>query len=224
MLVKNWMSRSVVTIDPDAFIQDAVDLLEEHKIHMLPVTEKGKLIGIVTERDFIRASVFGTSIRKNKDLDKDYKLKIREIMTPNPITIPIDYTMDETAEKLLSFKILGAPVVDPDGKMIGTITQTDIFRALILFTGSVKKGIQFSLDVVNRSGCIRDVTELVRTHGGRISSIITSRERSAEGYIRLYVKAYDFDTQGLARFKEVLKKRVGLLYLMDYTNNVREIY
>ena len=56
MLVKNWMSKNVITIDADDSMQHAIKLLKEHKINLLPVMKKGKLAGVITDRDLKKSS------------------------------------------------------------------------------------------------------------------------------------------------------------------------
>lgn len=148
MLVKNWMSKPAITIDAGASMNDAIKLLKTHNIKMLPVMEKGKLVGIVTDRDLKRASASdATSLEIHELLYLISKIKINEIMTKKPITVPEDYTVEETAEILLKHNISGVPVIDQYRDVIGTITQNDIFRILISLTGVAKRGIQFGLEV-----------------------------------------------------------------------------
>jgi len=143
MLVKNWMSKDVITVDVNDSMQYAIRLLKEHNIRGLPVMQNGKLVGIVTDRDLKRASASdATTLEIHELLYLISKIKIKEIMTKNPITIPLDYTIDEAAAILLDNKLSGAPVVDNEGKVVGVITQTDIFRVLVSFTDEKKAGIQ----------------------------------------------------------------------------------
>ena len=82
MLVKNWMSKPAITIDIDAFMNDAIKLLKNHNIKMLPVMEKGRLVGIVTDRDLKRASASdATTLEIHELLYLISKIKIKEIMT-----------------------------------------------------------------------------------------------------------------------------------------------
>lgn len=69
---------------------------------------------------------------------------VRNWMTKDPITVPPDYTVEETAQILLENKISGAPVVDDMGQIVGVITQTDLFKVLVSLTGLNKKGISFA--------------------------------------------------------------------------------
>ena len=142
MLVGNWMTKDVISVDVNDSMQDATRLIRKHKIKRLPVMEKGKLVGIVTDRDLKRASASDvTTLEIHELLFLISEIKIGDIMTKDPITIPLDYTIDEAAQILLEHKLSGAPVVDDEGQVAGVITQTDIFRVLVLFTGVKKAGI-----------------------------------------------------------------------------------
>jgi len=132
LLVENWMNPNVVTVDADDSMLDATKLLKEHNIRHLPVLEKGKLVGVITDRDLKRASPSdATALEAHELLYLIANIKVREIMTKNPITVPYNYTIEEAAELLLQARISGMPVVDKDGDVIGTITQTDLFKVLI---------------------------------------------------------------------------------------------
>jgi acetoin utilization protein AcuB len=142
MLVKNWMSKKLITADIDDTMMNAVKLLKEHNIRMLPVMKKGKLVGVVTDRDLKEASASDAkSLEIHEIINLKNKTKVSEIMTKNPITVAPDYTVEETVEIFLNNKISGAPVVDQKGELVGTITQTNIFKALLSLTALSKKYI-----------------------------------------------------------------------------------
>jgi len=225
MLVKNWMSKPAVTIDADASMHDAIKLLKNHNIKMLPVMEKGNLVGIVTDRDIKRASASdATSLEIHELLYLISKIKIREVMTKNPITVPQDYTVEETAEILLKHNISGVPVVDQFSDVIGTITQNDIFRILISLTGAEKRGIQFGVEVEDRPGSIKEVTDIIREYGGRMASILTSYDMAPEGYRRVYIRMYGIDRFKINKLKEAIGEKASLLYLIDRREVHRETF
>ena len=225
MLVKNWMSKPVITIDADASMNDAIKLLKNHNIKMLPVMEKGKLVGIVTDRDLKRASASdATSLEIHELLYLISKIKIREIMTQNPITVPQDYTVEETAEILLKHNISGVPVIDQYREVVGTITQNDIFKILISLTGAEKKGIQFGVEVEDRPGSIKEVTDIIREYGGRMASILTSYDMAPEGYRRVYIRMYGIDRFKINKLKEAIEEKASLLYLVDRREVHRETF
>ena len=118
---------------------------------MLPVMKNSKLVGIVTDRDLKRASPSdANTLEVHELLFLISKIKVKEIMTENPVTLPFDFTVEEAAEVLLEKKISGAPVVDGKGKVIGAITKGDLFRVLIALTGVGKRGRQFAFVVEDR--------------------------------------------------------------------------
>ncbi|HUV76553.1 MAG TPA: CBS and ACT domain-containing protein [Desulfobacterales bacterium] len=225
MLVKNWMSKPAITIDVEDSMNDAIKLLKKHDIKMLPVMKKGKLCGIVTDRDIKRASASeATSLEIHELLYLISNIKLKDIMTKNPITIPFDYTIEETAEILLKHKISGAPVIGQYGDVLGAITQNDIFRVIISLTGSERKGIQFGLEVEDRAGSVKEVVDTIREYGGRMASILTSYDLSPKGFRRVYIRMYGIDRFKLNNLKEALRKKATLLYMVDRREISRETY
>ncbi|UCF94928.1 MAG: CBS domain-containing protein [Desulfobacterales bacterium] len=225
MLVKYWMSKEVVTVDADDSMQDALKLIKQHQIRMLPVLRNGKLVGIVTDRDLKRASASdATTLDVHELLYLVTKIKVQNIMTPEPITVPPDFTVEETAEVLLKNRISGVPVVDHDGKIVGTITQSDLFRVMISLTGVGKRGIQFAFQLADRPGSIREVADVIRQYGGRMVSILTTYDGVPDGYRKVYIRMYDIERTKLPELKEALRKIATLLYMVDHRENRREIF
>ena len=225
MLVRNWMSKKVITIDENDSMQTAMKLLKAHDIRMLPVMKGDKLVGVLTDRDIKRASASdATALEIHELIFLISQIKAKEIMSKNPITVPPDFTLEETAEVLLKNKISGAPVVDQVGKIVGTITQTDLFNSLISLTGIGKRGIQFAFQLEDRPGSIKEVADIMRKFNGRMVSILTAYERVPEGYRKVYIRAYDIDRAKLPQLKEELKEKFTLLYVVDHQENRREIY
>ena len=225
MLVKNWMSKDLVVADIDDSMDEAVKLLKKHNIRMLPVMKKGKLAGVVTDRDLKRAQASdATTLDIHEMLYLLSNIKIRNVMAKQLITIPNDYTVEETADILLSHKISGAPVVDPQGKLVGVITKNDLFRALIALSGFGQKGIQFAFRVEDRAGSIKEIADIIRDFGGRMVSILSTYENVAEGFRKVYIRIYEIERQDLPKMKEEFRKKAALLYMVDHRDNIREIY
>lgn len=225
LLVENWMNPKVVTVDADDSMLDATKLMKEHGIRRLPVLEKGKLVGIVTDRDLKRASPSdATTLEAHEILYLIANIKVREIMSKNPITVPWNYTVEEAAEILLQAKISGMPVMDDDGKVIGMITQTDLFKVFISLTGVGKRGIQFAFLLEDRAGSIKEVADVIRAHGGRMASILSSYEKAPEGHRYVYIRMYGVHREDMPQLKEDLKKKGKMLYIVDSRENKREIF
>jgi acetoin utilization protein AcuB len=226
MLVENWMNPKVITVDVNDTMLDATKILKEHQIRHLPVLKNGKLVGIITDRDLKRASPSdATSLEAHELLYIIANIKVSEIMTKSPITVPYNYTVEEAAEILMKHRISGMPVVDKDGKVVGTITQTDIFRVLLSLTGLSKRGIHFAFLIEDRPGSIKEVADVIRKYGGRMTSILSSYERAPSGHRHVYIRAYEVDRERLPALKEELRKvSKKFLYMVDHRENKREIY
>lgn len=225
MLVKNWMNTRVITVDVDDCMLDAMKLLRENDIRMLPVLKGGNLAGIVTDRDLKRASASdATTLEAHELLYIIANIKIEEIMTRDPITVPFDFTVEEAAETLLKNKISGMPVIDHEGKVVGTITQTDIFRVVMSLTGVGKRGVHFAFRLEDRPGSIKEVADVIRRHGARMTSILSSYERAPEGYRNVFFRIYDVDRASLPDLIEECRQIAPLLYMVDHRENRREIF
>ncbi len=225
MLVKNWMSKRVITIDENDSMQDAINLIKQHKINMLPVMKKEKLVGIVTDRDLKKSSASdATTLDVHELMYLISKIKIKDIMSKKPLTVPHDFTIEETASILLDNNISGAPVVNHDNQLVGIITQADIFKVVISLTGIAKKGIHFGIRVKDISGSIKEVADVIRNYGGRLASILTSYEKVIQGYRNVYIRSYGIDRSRLKNLLADLKNKADLLYYVDHTENKREIY
>jgi acetoin utilization protein AcuB len=219
------MSKNIITVDENDSMQDAMKLLKENDIRMLPVLKKGKLVGIVTDRDLKRASASdATTLDIHELLYLLSRIKVKNIMTKEVITVPPDFTVEETALVLQENKISGAPVVDSKGKLVGTITQTDLFRVLISLTGVAKGGIQFGLQIEDRPGSIKEVADVIRKFGGRMVSILSSYDQVPEGYRKVYIRMRNIERSKLKSLIQEIESTAGLLYMVDHTEDNRKIF
>lgn len=131
-LVKDWMTRDVITITPKTPLLEAHRLMSEHNIRRLPVMNRERLVGIVTRGDIRGAEASDATSLSIWELNYLIaKIKINEVMTRNPITISEDATIDEAAQLMLENKISSLPVLNVDGKLVGVITESDIFRIVV---------------------------------------------------------------------------------------------
>ena len=137
------MSRQVITIDPDASIVDAIQTMLAHHVSGLPVVDpKGKLVGIVSESDFIRRAELGTDQNRGRLLAflagadrsaiayaRQHGRKVAEIMTPKPVTIDLDTPLVEIARVMEARKIKRLPVMQGD-RVVGIVTRSDFLPAV----------------------------------------------------------------------------------------------
>jgi acetoin utilization protein AcuB len=224
MLVQKWMSKEVISVDMDDPMQQAVNLMKEHGIRLLPVMNGKKLVGVLSDGDLKKASASGTALDVQDLLYSTYKTKIKDIMTKAPITTPSDQTVDEAADVLLKHKISGAPVVDHKGTVVGVITRDDILRALISLTAMGARGIQFAFHVKDRAGAVQELVDIIRGHGGRTASVLSSYEGAPPGHRNVYIRTFNLDRSKIKQIIKELKARSTMFYMVDHRENTREIY
>ncbi len=225
MLVKYWMRKAVITVNVNDSMQEAISRMREYFVPLLPVIKDGVLVGVVTDRDLKRASASdATTLDIHELVYLMSNIKVGDIMTKNPVTVRGDSTLEETAYLLLKHKISGAPVVDEKGRLVGTVGQRDLFRALISLTGFEKRGLQFAFKVDDRPGSIKELTDVIRAYGGRLVSILTSYDRAPAGYRHVYIRAYNVDRPKIQEMLDVLRQKTTVLYMVDHRDNKTEEY
>jgi CBS domain-containing protein len=130
-LVRDWMTPDPITASPDMTLPDALQLMAQHNIRRLPVVDRGKLIGIVTRGDLRGAQPSqATSLSVFELHYLVGRITLEEIMTRNPLTVTETATIQEAARLMLQHKISGLPVLK-QGKLVGIITESDIFRLVV---------------------------------------------------------------------------------------------
>ncbi len=132
-LVKNWMTGEVITIKPDTKLPDAHKMMTDYGIRRLPVVDgNGRLLGIVTLGDVRGAEPSAATSLTVWEMNYLLsRLKIDEIMSPNPITVRENDTIAAAAKVMLQNSISGLPVIDKNDKLVGVITESDIFRMVV---------------------------------------------------------------------------------------------
>jgi len=182
-------------------------------------------VGVVSDRDLKRASASdATSLEIHELHHLISTIKVKEIMTKDPITVPQDFSIEEAAQILLKNKISGLPVVDDEGRVVGIITHCDLFRILTTLTGVDRRGIQFAFQAIDRPNSMKTIIDIIRNYNGRIVNILTSYEKVPDGYRDIYIRAYQIDRARLPKLIEDLKKVTTMLYIIDHREKMRKIY
>jgi len=226
MLVKNWMNSDFVTINIDDSMQEAIRLLKEYQVELLPVMDKKRLVGVITDRDLKEASASdATSLDAHEVLYLISKIKVKDIMSKEPITVHSELTIEETAQILMDKNISGAPVVDDDEAVVGIISKTELFRVIISLTGvEAKRGMQFAFKVEDRPGSIMDIADIIRKNGGRMESILSTHKDVPDGFRKVYIRMYNIDRDKTQQLMHELRDVADLLYYVDHMENKREIF
>lgn len=177
MNIKHYMTQNVVTIDPDTRVTEAVDLMEKHDFHSLPVVKNHSFVGLVTE-DLIKnkTSSAATSLsiyELNYLLDKT---TVKEIMEQEAQTAPQDLQIEEAAILMVDKNITVLPIIDEDENVNGIITYKDIFRALIELSGYQSGGDRLIIEVdEDKVGVLDNITSILAYENISISHIFVNR-------------------------------------------------
>lgn len=176
MKVKNWMNKNIITISPDAGLKDAIEIMHHHSIRHLPVLDKDKMLGFVTE----------SNLRQYLLTDMMNDLSMADVMIINPITIDPNASVDSAARLIYQYKIGGLPVLEKR-RLVGIITITDILGAFIELLGLLEESTRMDIVLDERQGSIDDVLKVIRNLGGRTISVgvDTQSSRKTVYYIRL---------------------------------------
>jgi acetoin utilization protein AcuB len=171
MFVRDEMSSPVVTVPPEMPFQDALRLMQQKNFRRLPVVDdKGKLVGIVAERDLLYASPSpATSLSVWEMNYMLSKIKVNRLMTPDVITTTPETTIEDAAHLMVVSRIGGLPVVDGD-EVVGIITETDIFKILVSMFGGGEPGVRLTLEVPRGKGVLAALSQAVFELGGDIIS------------------------------------------------------
>jgi len=121
MMVKDRATTPAMCIAPDTLFRDALTLMREHECRRLPVVDDGRIVGIVTERDLHRAVPRFV----------DAPVEVSELMTTSVVTTGMEDSLREAARTMMERRIGSLPVVDAEGRVLGIITETDIFRTFV---------------------------------------------------------------------------------------------
>jgi acetoin utilization protein AcuB len=214
MLVKNWMSADVITVDEETPMIKASIIMKEKRIHSLPVvSKKGKLLGIVTDTDLRDASPSKATTLDVYELNYLIStVKIKDLMTRDLVFVRPDETVEFAAILMLENNISSLPVINDKDSLIGIITQTDIFKVLINITGAYTGGIQFAFNLDDRPGSIGEVTDVIRSYGGRIVSILSTHETAEEGRRNVYIRSRSLPKDKLKDLVKELDQKFVVLY------------
>lgn len=174
MLVSNLMTRDPVTVTDKTSIADALSLMRDKKVRRLPVLNaKGELVGIVAEKDILYASPSpATSLSIHEIHYLLAKLTVAEIMTKKVITVTEDTPLEEAARVMADTRIGALPVMQ-DGKLVGIITETDIFKGFVELLGTREPGVRLTMKMPEGQGVLPLCMESISKLGGRLLALVT---------------------------------------------------
>ena len=173
--MRERIQRNPVTIGPDASFYEARNLIHERGFRHLPVVDKGKLLGIVTETDIREAAPSDATLLSFQELHYLLgKLKVSAFMTPKEklITITPDTHIEEAVQLMHDHKIGCLPVLE-GGKLYGIFTATDALDHLVDVFGLKQKGTRLTVALEDKPGTMLGVFEIFKKHNVNVISMVT---------------------------------------------------
>ena len=196
MLVKERMTHNPVTVSPDTPVSDALNLMRQHNVRRMPVLDKkDHLVGIIAEKDLLYASPSpATSLNVYEIGYLLSKLKIKEIMSEDVITVTENAPLEEAARIMADNAISGLPVMR-DRELVGIITETDIFKAMLEMMGARDEGVRITIRVHDEPGALSRIAGAIADIGGDIVALGTfySDEQSHHGTLVVKVRGVNED-------------------------------
>ena len=161
------MTKRPITITEDTGIEKALELMHSEKVRRLPVLNKhGQLVGIVSELDLLKASPSPATSLSIYELPYLLsRIKMRDIMTKDVVTVTEDTPLEEAALIMAENKIGGLPVMRGD-KLVGIITETDLFKIFLEMLGAREEGVRLSMLVPEEKGMLAKIAGKVAEMGG----------------------------------------------------------
>lgn len=217
MAVKHWMTNDVITVKADTSLLKCRNLMKEKNIRRVPVVDDDNhVIGIISDRDVKSASPSkATALEVHEMQYLLAEIKARDIMTPSPVTVKPDTTVENAAVLMVDRKIGGLPVVGDDGKLCGIITDQDIFKVLIDITGARLGGLYVALEVDDRPGAMRPVFDTLREQGARISSVL-SRTPESGGKRQVFIRTMPMS--GSTQEAATIDALRGVAKILDFSH------
>ncbi len=196
MLVKDRMTPDPITITTDTSLKEALDLVRSKPFRHLPVLdENGKLVGIVTEKSLVYASPTPTTTLSVFEVDYILsRTKIGQIVHDPVITVKPDLPIEEAARVMVDHRIGCLPVVEDD-KLIGIISDTDIFRVFVEGLGGGHPSLRITVVVPEKVGSLARITSRAAALGGNIYSLgMFWGERPEDRVIAFRLEGVDRET------------------------------
>jgi acetoin utilization protein AcuB len=197
------MSHPVITAQPDTQITKAHELMAHEKIGQLPVVKNGKLVGIASENDILKAypsSVTTLAVWEIASLLE--KIKVKDVMIKKVWTVQEDVLIEDAARIMVDNEIGSLPVMRGN-ELVGIITQTDLFNIMLEMLGARRPGVHFSVLIPPQPGQIAKITKAIYEKGGDITALSVFEGDSSANFM-LGVKVDGIEQKALKKLVEPL--------------------
>jgi acetoin utilization protein AcuB len=186
LLARDWMTRKLVTLSPEASVAEALTLCRERRIRHIPILEEGRLVGIVSDRDLRDASPALGDAQRASALQK---IRVGDVMTREVSTADPQDSIENLAQEMYEFKIGSLPVV-AEGPMVdeglvavaeeelmGIVTSSDVMRALVTLAGLPEPGCRIEVRAPNRAGILAEVAGKIQDLEVDMFSVLSDPDR-----------------------------------------------
>jgi acetoin utilization protein AcuB len=188
MLVVERMTPNPVTITRQTTVAQALEIIERRRLRHLPVLDSGDvLVGIVSEKDLLRAH----------DADP-----VEQVMTPDVITVSEYTALEDAARIMADSKISSLPVMR-NGRLVGIITETDLFQVFLELLGARERGVRLTMLVPEEKGMLASLTGEIAAMGGNILTLGTFMGEDPTNRM-VTVKVTDVPSEKLVAIMEAL--------------------
>jgi acetoin utilization protein AcuB len=164
LLVRDWMTRKLVTLPPEASVAEALTLCRERRIRHIPILEEGRLVGIVSDRDLRDAT---PALGDQERASALQEIQVGDVMTREVITTVPEDSIENAAQEMYEHKIQSLPVVAEgpivdevsavaEEELLGIVTTSDVMRALIMLVGLPEPGCRIEIRAPNRAGILAE--------------------------------------------------------------------
>ena len=174
MIIADRMKKNPATATPDMSISDASAKMKAEKVHRLPVLDDDKhLVGVISEKDILLAAPSPASTLSTYEINYLLsKLKVKNIMSRNPVTIKRDTTIEEAVRLMVENDLSCLPVMD-SGYLVGIVSKSDLFKILLEMLGAKHKGIRVEALVEDKVGVVAGLSDQFTAAGINIISLGT---------------------------------------------------
>jgi CBS domain-containing protein len=177
MRVQHWMTEDVRTIDADAPAENAWKIIMSEQIRQLPVMSDGELVGVISRGDLLR------NFENIQDEEAVNTTEVREAMSPEPLTVSPDMPFEEATNEMYRSRVGSLPVLDDDGELVGILTRSDLFTAIMEITGMKDSVRREEFEDTHLGKAFSKLRE--RPEGMFAKSFLAYRDEDAEKWICL---------------------------------------
>src|SRR5574341_598395 len=198
MLVQHWMTRNPISIEADTPFLEARLILKEKRIRHLPVVDRGKLIGVVTDRDLKEAAPSGATTLDVYEMNYLLlKMKVRDLIRREPITVKPTNSVEKAATLMYEHKVGCLPVVNGDGTLVGIITGRDLLGVMVDILGYKEKGTRIAFEVPDTRDACQMLVHVLKDYCLDFRSLVSTALHSRPGYRDFVIRVKGEDAGAL---------------------------